>query len=711
MDDGESRQAMRPLDSLLLGSFPAPPTHIPASPASANPPPSRPPSSPLPPLPARRRDHRPNESISSIDVRDILQAATWSDDDDARLPLLQAATWSDDDDARLPPRARALSVADPIDPQTTIPRSFTFPSPRRTVFSPSSPPRSPSPDIPAIISATPRPRASSLHKSKHPPRRVSQGLPYLALTASSPYGLYRHSDAMDTPTSDDDDTRSWIDHDEFGHPLPPPPKSKPVNDWSPEEERRFAQLERQLEASDSDASDSSLDLHTPLPHLMMRHGLLSPQSRLITQPSARDSVVSLASSTTSKSSRPLKDARDTVKRRVRHRDGRLLRGGIGLTTGLGWSDSEDEGAPSALTRRISSLNLSVRSSASSLALSCSTTPSRSSSSSTSDLHASLPARKSSSASSRPFARSYSSTTTSLRMSDLTPDVDEFGKISSQRSPIPRKPRTPKLSVRTPGSARAIPEGEETDESMDTFSRYTAGSNTMLTASPDMTLAELEGGGARLTREKSLPPLPRSSVAMPPPPPTMGTSRSMGAIAVRRGSGRSSTGATEGRARSISGASSASRGSTASKSTQGSSIVPPSSVKATITKATSPTYPATGASMVKTPRPLRLTSPPATQTHLPTPLLLAQRQQQHDRPAVPVPGIGADPHARSPLIESRYSLPSSPSTPSTPSPVTPGTERRPRVGTGMTYRSSASSSRMRASSSIKSTAAMQKPIPL
>lgn len=33
-----------------------------------------------------------------------------------------------------------------------------------------------------------------------------------------------------------------------------------------------------------------------------------------------------------------KDERDTVKRRVRHRDGRLLRGGIGLTTGLGWSD-------------------------------------------------------------------------------------------------------------------------------------------------------------------------------------------------------------------------------------------------------------------------------------------------------------------------------------------------------------------------------------
>jgi hypothetical protein len=61
-----------------------------------------------------------------------------------------------------------------------------------------------------------------------------------------------------------------------------------------------------------------------------------------------------------------KDERDTLQRRNRHRDGALLRGGIGLTTGLGWSDSEDEGAPSALTRRVSSLVVSRRTSASSL---------------------------------------------------------------------------------------------------------------------------------------------------------------------------------------------------------------------------------------------------------------------------------------------------------------------------------------------------------
>lgn len=61
-----------------------------------------------------------------------------------------------------------------------------------------------------------------------------------------------------------------------------------------------------------------------------------------------------------------KDERDTVKRRVRHRDGTLLRGGIGLTTGLGWSDSEDEDAPSPLTRRISSMVVSRRASSSSM---------------------------------------------------------------------------------------------------------------------------------------------------------------------------------------------------------------------------------------------------------------------------------------------------------------------------------------------------------
>ncbi|KAG6881345.1 hypothetical protein C0993_001866, partial [Termitomyces sp. T159_Od127] len=155
--------------------------------------------------------------------------------------------------------------------------------------------------------------------------------------------------------------------------------------------------------------------------------------------------------------------------------------------------SEDEDAPSALTRRISSLNLANRSSASSLVLSRSTNslssaPSRSSSG-TSDYHTSLPSRKSSSASARPFTRSAPN----HRISD---DVDEFGNIPPTR-----------LRINT------LLESEEH-------------------SSP---LAQ----GARLTREKSLPPLPRLSAIDTP----RSLPRSIGALR------RSSAGVSDGRARS------------------------------------------------------------------------------------------------------------------------------------------------------------------
>ncbi|KAI9438302.1 hypothetical protein H4582DRAFT_2076893 [Lactarius indigo] len=121
-------------------------------------------------------------------------------------------------------------------------------------------------------------------------------------------------------------------------------------------------------------SDSSIDLHTPLPNLMLRDGMLSPHSKLLPQNTRADSLMvstdgnrpgSTLSTVTAKSG-IFKDERDTIRRRVRHRDGRLLRGGIGLTTGLGWSDSEDEDAPSPLTKRLSNLSLSRQSSATSV---------------------------------------------------------------------------------------------------------------------------------------------------------------------------------------------------------------------------------------------------------------------------------------------------------------------------------------------------------
>jgi hypothetical protein len=104
---------------------------------------------------------------------------------------------------------------------------------------------------------------------------------------------------------------------------------------------------------------------------MLRDGLLSPHSKLLPQNIRSDSPMvatdssrpgSVVSNSITKSG-VFKDERDTIRRRVRHRDGRLLRGGIGLTTGLGWSDSEDEDAPSPLTKRLSHLALSRQSSA------------------------------------------------------------------------------------------------------------------------------------------------------------------------------------------------------------------------------------------------------------------------------------------------------------------------------------------------------------
>jgi hypothetical protein len=108
---------------------------------------------------------------------------------------------------------------------------------------------------------------------------------------------------------------------------------------------------------------------------MFRDGLLSPRSKLFAstrsssslseaRPMSNASQTSLASMMTQDSTMTksglYKDCRDTARRRTRHRDGRLLRGGIGLTTGLGWSDSEDEDAPSPLTRRLSAAQIAKR---------------------------------------------------------------------------------------------------------------------------------------------------------------------------------------------------------------------------------------------------------------------------------------------------------------------------------------------------------------
>jgi hypothetical protein len=344
----------RPLDPLIIGSFPAPPTHIPST---TNPPPSRPPSVPLPPvphhghdsdddllhlalsgttLPTKKLRHVANESISSIDMRDLMF-------DDENI-------YADSLDPPLPTNSPTL--ADPIDPQTlhlqirtarskskqhrqmlrsrsasrpgspvSLPPSQPLPpipGSKITVLnenvmqplvpSPPSPPRSASPDIEAIISTTTRPQrsksqsrartsvasTSSLTKStsSEAKRRASEGVVHSSRSARgrrsilSTYseGAVERSElpyVRPRPYLDgDDDSRSWIEPDEFGINQSPSPSSVVTPDHqsfgtNDEEREREARLERALEGAGSD-SDSSLDIHTPLPSVYIHAIILSP---------------------------------------------------------------------------------------------------------------------------------------------------------------------------------------------------------------------------------------------------------------------------------------------------------------------------------------------------------------------------------------------------------------------------------------------------
>lgn len=132
-----------------------------------------------------------------------------------------------------------------------------------------------------------------------------------------------------------------------------------------------------------------------------------------------------------------KDQRDTVQRRVRHRDGKLLRGGIGLTTGLGWSDSEDEDAPSPLTRRLSSLALSSRkSSLSNLRPSgsgSSLAPSRSVSETLKSVSSTLEKHTKTRATVPPTSWTHSSLRNSTRSSTSTDSFVSGGSAASART--------------------------------------------------------------------------------------------------------------------------------------------------------------------------------------------------------------------------------------------------------------------------------------
>ncbi|KAF8992747.1 hypothetical protein BDQ17DRAFT_1369129 [Cyathus striatus] len=252
-----------------------------------------------------------------------------------------------------------------------------------------------SPDIDAILARTPRPvlrrkSQAQLGKSSRSQSRTRARVVSGTSSGDTQAGVLSRSSAGwgVTNRSGDEDLDYIVsglwrksgtgggasDDEDYGVPI-----QNGQNQWDDNEEG-IRKLERELDGEGSD-SDSSIDLHTlsrmPLASdattrlaFAQLEAFASSQSRAGTpqdgRPGSGLSMSSVGGASLMTKSGIFKDNRDTPQRRTRHRDGKLLRGGIGLTTGLGWSDSEDEDAPSPLTRRLSALSLSRRSSASSV---------------------------------------------------------------------------------------------------------------------------------------------------------------------------------------------------------------------------------------------------------------------------------------------------------------------------------------------------------
>ncbi|KAI0077556.1 hypothetical protein K474DRAFT_1064242 [Panus rudis PR-1116 ss-1] len=332
------------------------------------------------PTSSRHRGHGLNDSISSIDMRD--------------LPALQEDELENIVPPPPPTRVRQLQSSASTSLSRQISRSKLnkelppLPGPSQEAGSR----RADSPDIGAILASTPKPRrksspslastSRSVSRTRSsrsgPKRRVSAPLTAngssISISVESFDGLVASPSELPyirQPAEDIPDDASFVS--DYGVCVDKTGTAIEIFDKETED-----RLERELEGAGSD-SDSSIDLHTPLPcvphfllcdiqtdlcrsNLMLREGMLSPNSKLLSQRSGAPSPVSgrpgsmfsVASSSASPEfvflpdwtdmpavmtkSGIYKDERDTVHRRTRHRDGRLLRGGIGLTTGLGWSD-------------------------------------------------------------------------------------------------------------------------------------------------------------------------------------------------------------------------------------------------------------------------------------------------------------------------------------------------------------------------------------
>ncbi|KAH6910859.1 60s acidic ribosomal protein [Coprinopsis sp. MPI-PUGE-AT-0042] len=471
----------------------------------------------------RRKRHQANESISSIDVRDIMGAVSGGEEEveeavvpkplasektPARRPMADAASTpiapshshksslaylkfdTDDDDQdksnshSIPSANSSHSLAyssmepsfdDFASTSTTTLRSqspsnirssstapILYPTgnkEKQTRNIPKDGPRAPSPDIDTIIQSTPKlnkrsfSMGSSANRSRATSLRSVKSMKNVREEEVDEFGALPGAIRLSKTTMGK-------------KPLLPDDLDYVVQgSWTNQEEdneEKLKALERELDGGDS---DSDLDLHTPLPHLMVRDGLLSSNSKLFADSRANTPLIGggrpgSSMSTVTKSG-VIKDERDTPMRRVRHRDGRLLRGGIGLTTGLGWSDSEDEDAPSPLTRRLSTLNLSRRSSASSFFSTSSRSP-------------------------HPLSRSYSSGTLyedsgfSLGGPPMESDEDllkDMAGWSDRRPPASNPPTAwPKRGMPSPSARSSVASSNGRQSFSSSAGRLSVGSN-------------------------------------------------------------------------------------------------------------------------------------------------------------------------------------------------------------------------------------------
>ncbi|KAJ7281540.1 hypothetical protein C8J57DRAFT_1297957 [Mycena rebaudengoi] len=397
----------RPGPLLLDLEFPLPPSFIPVSPGPAtpnffNPPPSRPPETPLPPVPGPSRisdsdtllflsssrsgsrrssklslnngaaSHN-RDSFASTRSDSLLSTSTSSlrssprtPDDDGHRPSLvfsiaEVSSEPPLDNDLLSKSPLVLGPDEDVDLAVPVPpvmpsSSGTF-SPRSSLGAasnrrresialssvdmpdienddadfaalprrPATPDsRAPSPDIATILATTPRPRLTSVASRTALSRRASK---VRSRTTSLGTGNSASSEFDPEPWEEEsfiDDygvVRGSVYSVKSGYGFPTQSDEHDHYEYDDDD------VDPVFPEADED-SDSSLDLHT----------IERPAAAILSSPSPPRPPA------------PPADVRDTPNRR-------LLRGGIGLTTGLGWSDSEDEDAPSALTRRISNLNL------------------------------------------------------------------------------------------------------------------------------------------------------------------------------------------------------------------------------------------------------------------------------------------------------------------------------------------------------------------